>query len=198
MFAENIPPNYKPVHINFDSYGDILEDTTKSKRTKPKAIRSNLQKRKADDFESSDHDSNDEGVKRKKSKPSEISSTLQTPVPVSSPLTPARPEFASTSFASIFQREEADESLGTPSAQDIGVEEAGDVGSDDEDSRIYNEIDSVKPGNVIKAHSGAITTVEVCDVEICPMNGFYRAQISDGEKRSNKVLFHANLNKRVE
>ena len=137
MFAENIPPNYKPVHRNFDSYGDILEDTTKSKRTKPKAIRSNLQKRKADDFESSDHDSNDEGVKRKKSKPSEISSTLQTRVPVSSPLTPARPEFASTSFASIFQREEADESLGTPSAQDIGVEEAGDVGSDDEDSRIY-------------------------------------------------------------
>ena len=43
MFADNIPPNYKPVHINFDNYGDMLEDTEKAKRTKPKAIRTNVQ-----------------------------------------------------------------------------------------------------------------------------------------------------------
>ena len=50
-------------------YGDVLEieDTEKAKHkhTKPKAIRTNVQKRKADTFEVSDDDSNDTGEKRK-------------------------------------------------------------------------------------------------------------------------------------
>ena len=48
-------------------YDDVLEDTEKAKHkhTKPKAIRTNVQKRKADTFEVSDDDSNDTGEKRK-------------------------------------------------------------------------------------------------------------------------------------
>ena len=53
------------------------------------------------------------------------------------------------------------------------------------------------PGNVSKAHAGLITAVNICDVEICPLNGLYRGTISDGEKMSNKV-FHTKLNERIE
>ena len=67
-----------------------------------------------------------------------------------------------------------------------------------DDALIYAEIDIVKPGNVFKAHKGLITTVDVFDVEICAVNKLYRASISDGENRSNKVVFHAALNRRIE
>ena len=66
------------------------------------------------------------------------------------------------------------------------------------DPLVYKDIDKVKPGNVFKAHQGLITTVDVFDLEVCPINKLYRASISDGENRSNKVIFNSKLNDRIE
>ena len=79
---------------------------------------------------------------------------------------------------------------------DVDNETSEDESNDDR--LVYKDINVVKPGNVIKAHQGLITTVDVFDVEVCPVNKLYRASISDGEKRSNKVIFNAKLNKRIE
>ena len=120
-----------------------------------------------------------------------------TPVPGVAPLrsaltaTPARPsvtpragnlldEFAGSSRASI----------GTP------IQEENEEG-DDEDYVNIN-IDEVKEGNTKKAHLGLITSVYMFDVEVCKKNGYYRAGISDGMERSNKLLFHPTLNAQVE
>ena len=58
---------------------------------------------------------------------------------------------------------------------------------------IYRDIDTVKPGNVEKAHAGGITTVIVFDVSKVKGSGLYRGSISDGRKFSNKVLFKPDL-----
>ena len=86
-----------------------------------------------------------------------------------------------------------DASPGTPAYIDDSEQT-----DNDNDPLIYRDIDIVKAGNVEKAHKGLITTVDVFDVEICSLNKLYRASISDGEKRSNKVVFHADLNEQVE
>ena len=102
-------------------------------------------------------------------------STAATSARPSTAATSARPSTASRlSFVNLLTRDEADESFGTPHTTIIEEDESEE---DDEvvedDPLIYYDIDIVKPGNVQKAHGGFITTVEICDVEICKSNGFY-------------------------
>ena len=62
---------------------------------------------------------------------------------------------------------------------------------------MYADINLVKPGNVLKAHRGVITIVNVFNVTVCPVNGYYRGSISDGDKMSNKVMFSPKISRKV-
>ena len=93
----------------------------------------------------------------------------------------------------LLQRRTHENSPGTPY-------ENADTSTDNseiDDPLINSDVEKVLVGNVIKAHKGFITTVNIFDVSVCPNNGLFRGTISDGENFSNKVLFNEKLNDRV-
>ena len=199
-FAEVVPSSYKNVNINFENYDDLLSGSIKtSKVSKSRVAKAKnvTVKQKKRQVEVSD-DEDDQPVKKSRRAENEIPSPYPRP---SRPQTPARPRVYSESSTSsglvnFFRREhQASNSPGTPTNESTETETDEE---DEGDPRVYADIDVVKPGNVVKAHQGLITTVEVFNVEVCPNNGVYRGSISDGENLSNKVLFNSKLHRRIE
>ena len=184
--ARTIPSNYRTVDIDFENYDDLITNP----KNKRRPIKSRAEKAKKRQLEkaSEEENSDEETSKTKKAR------TNETPRP-STPYRPStlarqssRPAPSSSNLLDLL-RSENEVSPGTP------IVDTNDESSEDESNE---DINVVKPGNVIKAHQGMITTVDIFDVEVCPVNKLYRASISDGEKRSNKVIFNAKLDKRIE
>ena len=94
----------------------------------------------------------------------------------------------------LFEREEA--TPGTPLEEPEDVETVDLV--HDTNEHIYEDIDRVNVGNVVKAHNGGITTVNVFDVKYCTEKGTFRCSISDGFKFSTNVFFDPKISEDVE
>ena len=203
-FAEVGPSSYRNVNINFENYDDLVSASMKnSKVSKSRAAKAKsvVVKQKKRHVELSDEEDNPP-TKKSRPVPTEIASPPPRPSRVQ---TPARPRVYSepssssnttSGLVNFFRKEhQSSNSPGTPTNETIETETDEE---DETDPRVYADIDVVKPGNVLKAHQGLITTVDVFNLEVCQTNGFYRASISDGENLSNKVLFNSKLNKRIE
>ena len=206
-FAESVPSNYQKIRINFDDYEELV--STKNIRNKTvksrvaKATKTKIKAAERRPATTEDSSDDEETPRPKKSRPTPRPSTsvsLSRPPPSLSRPTPRPSTTVRTpahGLLGILRRENREQSPGTPFEKDTENSE-DDEEDDEEDPLVYKDIDLVKPGNVIKAHAGLITTVNVFDIEVCAMNGFYRASISDGENLSNKVIFNSKLNERIE
>ena len=182
--ARTIPSNYRTVEIDFENFGDMITNPRNKRR--PNKSRAEKAKKRMLENVSDEENSDEDTPLAKKAR------TIATPRP-STTVRPSTPAPSSNLLEML--RRDNEVSPGTPMV-DVDNETSEDESNDDR--LVYKDINVVKPGNVIKAHQGLITTVDVFDVEVCPVNKLYRASISDGEKRSNKVIFNAKLNKRIE
>ena len=210
-YCKELPPLYKDVIVDFDNFEEFVLGK-KAKPTKPPsrlmlAKINAAKKRKVIQAESEDDDASIDSRKRMRENPDvdaciadEEGSSSRTPS-----VAATRPCFSTTSstlgtprnLLDLLRSRPVIESPGTP-ANETECESLDESNEEEDDRLINKDIDLVKEGNVMKAHGGLITTVNVFDVEICDSNGFFRASISDGKDRSNKVLFNAKLNEQIE